>query len=103
MRPWIIEPESLKSALKDARKVGHNRLFALAYFAEAPVRWLSRQDEEEMRLLLDSRERSDNTLFNCAVAVVVVNPMDSDETIDSIIAGKQKRNGAGPGYFDEAF
>lgn len=103
MLRWIIEPEALKSALKDARKVGHNRLFALAYSLEKPVQWYSRQDEEEMRLLLGSRERSEHILFNCAVAIVVINPMDSDETIDVIIAEQRRRNGHGTGYFDEAF
>ena len=56
-----------------------------------------------MKSFLDSRDDSESMMFNCAVAIVVVNPQDSDETIKSIIAAKQPRKAESPGYFNEAY
>lgn len=93
----------MKEKLAEARAENHTRLFALAYDAGTPLQWHHRKDESEMKQFLDSRDESESILFNCAIAVVVVNPADSDETIESIIGIKQPRKGTGPGYFSEAF
>ncbi|MDB5225590.1 MAG: hypothetical protein JWL87_542 [Candidatus Adlerbacteria bacterium] len=93
----------MEEKLVEARAAGHTRMFALGYEPDLPMQWHSRKDEQKMKEYLDSREKSESTLFNCAVAVVVVNPQDSDETIKSIIAAKQPRKNEGPGYFCEAW
>ena len=89
--------------LAEARAKRHTRLFALAYDPNAPLQWYHRQDEKDMERFLNLRDNSESILFNCAVAVVVVNPTDSDETIQSIIADKRLRKKDGLGYFSEAF
>lgn len=93
----------MKEKLTEARAAKHTRLFALAYDSQTPLQWHHRKNEAEMNKYLDSRDESESILFNCAVAVVVVNPADSDETIESIIAAKQVRKNSGPGYFSEAW
>lgn len=95
--------EGMKAKLAEARKVGHSRLFAIAYDRESPVQWHSRPDEATMKKFLDSRDESENIMFNCAVAIVVVNPQDTDETIEALLASRQLRSGSGPGYFGESF
>lgn len=93
----------MKAKLAEARANKHTRLFALAYDRQTPLQWHHRKDEDAMKKYLESRDMSESILFNCAIAAVVVNPADSDETILSVIAAKQQRIGTGPGYFDEAF
>ncbi|HEY4501689.1 MAG TPA: hypothetical protein VJJ20_01305 [Candidatus Paceibacterota bacterium] len=93
----------MEEKLAEARKAGHTRMFALGYDPESPMQWHSRKDEAEMKSFLDSRDDSESMMFNCAVAIVVVNPQDSDETIKSIIAAKQPRKAESPGYFNEAY
>ncbi len=95
--------EGMKAMLAEARKAGHTRLFAIAYDRESPIQWHSRKDEAEMKEFLDSRDESESTMFNCAVAVVVVNPQDTDETIDSVLTSRTRRHGNGSGYFSESF
>lgn len=95
--------KEMEEKLIKARAAGHTRMFALGYDPSSPLQWHSRKDEKEMKKYLDSRDDSESIMFNCAVAVVVVNPQDSDETIQSVIANKQPRRDDGPGYFDEAY
>lgn len=95
--------DGMKAKLAEARKVGHTRLFAIAYDRESPIQWHSRQDEVGMRAFLDSREESESIMFNCAIAVVVVNPQDTDGTIESVLASRHMRHEWGPGYFAESF
>lgn len=105
-RTWNLNlegPEGMREELAKARTAGHSRLFALAYDRETPLQWHSRKDEAAMMKFLDSREESESMLFNCAIAVVVVNPQDSDSTIESVLASGTRRNGTGPGYFSESF
>ncbi|MEI7720288.1 MAG: hypothetical protein WCI89_03745 [bacterium] len=56
-----------------------------------------------MKQFLDSRDKSESAMFNCAVAIVVVNPQDTDETIKFMLTSRRQRSGSGPGYFDESF
>ena len=93
----------MEEKLAEARAAKHTRLFALGYDPGSPLQWHSRQNEKEMKKYLDSRDESESMMFNCAVAVVVVNPQDSDETIKSIIADKRPRKKDGLGYFGEAY
>jgi hypothetical protein len=105
-RQWNLNldgDEGMKATLAEARKAGHSRLFALAYDSESLAQWHSRPDEAAMKQFLDSRDESESMVFNCAVAIVVVNPQDTDETIEAMIASRQERRGSGPGYFDESF
>lgn len=95
--------EGMKVKLAEARKSGHSRLFAIAYDRESPVQWHSRSDETTMKQFLDSRDKSESAMFNCAVAIVVVNPQDTDETIKFMLTSRRQRSGSGPGYFDESF
>jgi len=100
---WKVDTADMKANLEAARKNGHTRLFAIAYDDQTPVQWHHAKDEAAMKEFLDSRDESESILFNCAIAVVVVNPQDSDETIESTIASQQPRRDNGPGYFSEAF
>ncbi len=100
---WNVDAAEMKGKLDEARKVGHARLFAIAYDADTPVQWHHAKDETAMKEFLDSRERSESILFNCAIAVAVVNPQDSDETIEAVLTSGQLRQGTGPGYFSESF
>ena len=95
--------EGMKAKLAEARKAGHTRLFAIAYDRESPVQWHSRKDEAEMKSFLDSREESETILFSSAIAIVVLNPQDTDETIDALLASHSQRRNNGPGYFSESF
>jgi hypothetical protein len=100
---WTIDEKDLTAKLQEARKAGSTRLFAIAYDRITPVQWHHRKDEAEMQKFLDSREESESILFNCAIAVVVVNPKDSEETVFAIIAAGNPRVGQGPGFFSESF
>ena len=100
---WNIDLQDMKIALAEARQAGHTRLFAIAYDRESPVQWHHRPDEKEMQKFLDSRERSESIMFNCAIAILSLNPLDTDETIEALIAAQKKRRDTGPGYFEEAF
>ncbi len=100
---WDANLTEMEAMLAEARKASHTRLFALAYDRTSPLQWHHRKDEKEMQDYLDSRDRSESIFFNCAVAVVVVNPADSDETIEAVITSQALRNGTGPGYFGESF
>lgn len=103
---WNLNPdgsEGMKVKLAEARRIGHSRLFAIAYSRESPVQWHSCPDEAAMKDFLDSRDESESSMFNCAVAIVVVNPQDSDETIQAVLTSHQQRSGSGPGYFGESF
>lgn len=93
----------MNEKLAEAREKKHTRLFAIAYDPQTPLQWHHRKNEAEMKKFLDSRDESESIMFNCAVAVVVVNPADSDETINATIAAKQVRKDNGPGYFREAW
>lgn len=95
--------DDMRAKLTEARKAGDSRLFALAYDDKTPVQWHRAKDEAEMKKFLDSRDESESIMFNCAIAVVVVNPQDSDETIEATIAGCRPRQANGLGYFGEAF
>jgi len=99
---WNIDTEEMKRVLAEAREAGDTRLFAIAFDRESPLQWHHRKDEVAMQRFLDSRDRSESIMFNCAIAIVVVNPEDTDETIDAIIASRNTRSGAGPGYFEES-
>lgn len=100
---WDMNDKEMRAKLKEARQIGHSRLFAIAYDSTTPVQWHYRKDEAEMKRFLDSRERSESILFNCAIAIAVVNPQDSDDTIGAALSAGRKRADNGPGYFDEAF
>jgi hypothetical protein len=105
-REWNMNLEGddgLKEGLQKARTAGYTRLFALAYDRDTPVQWHSRPDEASMMQFLDSREESESIMFNCAIAVAVVNPQDSDETIQSVLAARSRRKDTGPGFFSESF
>ena len=102
-KEWNVGESDMRPVLEQARTAGHTRLFAIAYDKESPVQWHHRQDEAAMTEFLDSREESESMFFNCAIAIVVVNPQDTDETIESVIASHHMRNDAGSGYFEEAF
>lgn len=102
MRKWDLNLEEMKVARDEARSAGHDRLFALAYDPDIPLHWRHCKDESEMNRILASREESESTTFNCAIAVVVVNPQDSDDTIAFIIASRYPRPPGGLGYFTEA-
>lgn len=95
--------EGMKAKLAEARKAGHTRLFAIAYDRKSPIQWHSRKNEAEMQQFLDSRDESESTLFNCAIAVVVVNPQDTDETIDFVLNVRSHRRSNQLGYFSESF
>jgi hypothetical protein len=100
---WNLNKDEMQEKLTAARAAGHTRLFAIAYDDVTPVQWHSRKDESDMNEFLDSREESESMFFNCAIAVIVVNPADSDETIEATLTARQRRAGSGPGYFSEAF
>ena len=106
MRSWDLDldgEEGMRVTLLEAREAGHSRLFAIAYFPDEPVQWHHREDEAEMKSFLDSRDESESIMFSASVAIVVVNPQDSDETIDAILSGKQSRKENTSGFFSEAF
>lgn len=100
---WDLNATEMKEKLAEARKAGSTRLYALAYASTSPVQWHHRKDEDEMRRHLDSRDESESMLFSAAVAVVVVNPQDSDETIEVVLKTGHARSLTGPGYFSESF
>jgi hypothetical protein len=89
-------------ALGRARAVSATRLFALSPDG-TNMQWHYRPDEKAMRNFLDSRKTSDKILFSSSIAVLVVDPRDSDEKIRQVIDARHRRMSDGPGYFSEAF
>ncbi len=87
--------------ISEARQKGRRRLFAIAYDRESPAQWHSLPGDAEMQKYLDSREESESIMFNCAVVVVVVDPTDTDDVIESIISSGTIRPPKGLGYFKE--
>jgi hypothetical protein len=91
--------EGMWVTLAIARKCGHTRLFAISSNRSDPVQWHSVGGENAMQSFFDNCEDSDDFEQNCWTPVLVVNPQDTDEIINAVIASHQVRQGRGMGYF----
>ncbi len=89
----------------EAEANGHTRLLAYACYGDANperVTWQSFPDDPAMEAFIASWETSDDPALTCAMAIAVVIPQDSLETIHFQLSTRSKRAPNAPGYFPSA-